>query len=77
MPYRENAKEKLPLFYVHISYSDSKDGSAKANQSWIRAKDSFKALQVLIKQCNTTPNNIWSQHVITRQDFEDKELEIE
>lgn len=75
MVYRENAKEKLPLFYVHIAFNH--EGKQKAHQQWIRARDSFKALEALIKQCETTSANVWSQHVITKQDFDDKDLEME
>lgn len=75
MPYRENAKQKNTLYYVHISWT--KDSSSKSNQRWIRAKDSFKALSKVLKELEVEANQLWSQHVISADDFAEKELEVE
>lgn len=77
MVYRENVKKKLPLYYVQIAYTHPEKRTVMAQKAWIRAKDSFKALGVLMKQCGVVPKDVWSQDVLTRDDFDEKELEIE
>lgn len=78
MPYRSDIKDKFPLFYVHISYFNPKKNNVPSTScDWLRAKDSFKALQILMKKCGVTEKDVWAQDVITEQDFIEKELGIE
>lgn len=73
--YRENAKPKQPLFFICISYT--KDGRHYCLNKWVRGRDSFTALKSLLKSSNIEDSQVWSQDVISRVDFDEKENEIE
>jgi hypothetical protein len=81
MPYRENAKEKDPLYFVTLSYTKKEDdksgGTDRTLFRWRRAKDSFRALKELMNEENIVSNQIWAQNVISANDFAEKELETE
>lgn len=81
MVYREPGKvteepKKDPLFFVVVSYTKKTNGN-RTLQKWVRATDSFKALEKLLSDNNVVVNQVWAQGVYSVNDFYTKELEIE